>query len=322
MSHVPAADHDPGAAAAPGDDDLDCVALSTALPERVLDQLSGVMWLLSPNGVLIEDALCLHGGDLQPGVVRATLYVAPQEADRAAATLKAQAELLGVQVDVNASGVQRQDWNRVWKQFYQPLTVGDRVRVEPAWQQSADQPGQIRIAIEPGMAFGTGTHETTQLCMGAVVRWIDAQRAAAADLTQLRMLDAGTGSAILAILAVKMGLGSAVGTEIDAAALRTAQVNLALNGVEAAITLLHSGDPASAGPERFPLVTANILASVLVPLRDAVVDRVAIGGTLVLSGILGRDGQEVADHYAERGLVLQRRDDQGAWVALTLHRPA
>jgi ribosomal protein L11 methyltransferase len=308
-------------APAPSEDDLDCVALTAALPERVLDQLSGVLWLLSPSGVLLEDALCLHGGDLAPGVVRATLYVAPQEAGQAAQTLKAQAELLGVQVDVTATGVERQDWNRVWKKFYQPLTVGDRVRVEPAWQQGPEQPGLIRIAIDPGMAFGTGTHETTQLCMGAVVRWMDAQKAANRDTQAQRMLDAGTGSAILAILAVKMGLGGAVGTEIDAAALRTAQVNLALNGVESAITLLHTGDPKSAGPEQFPLVTANILASVLVPLRDAIVDRLAPGGTLVLSGILGRDGQEVADHYTELGLTLLRRDDQAAWVALTLERP-
>lgn len=304
------------------DDDLDCVALTAVLPERVLDPLSAVMWLLSPNGVLLEDALCLQGGDLAPGLVRATLYVAPAEAASAAQTLKAEAEHLGVQLDVSAVGVERQDWNRVWKQFYQPLTVGDRVRVEPAWQQGPDQPGLIRIAIDPGMAFGTGTHETTQLCMAAVVRWIDAQRAAGADLAGLRMFDAGTGSAILAILAIKMGLGGAVGSEIDAAALRTAQVNLALNGVEAAVVLLHSGDPRSAGPAQFPLVTANILASVLVPLRDAIVDRVAPGGTLVLSGILGRDGDEVAAHYAERGLQLLRRDDQGAWVALTLLRPA
>lgn len=300
------------------DDDLDCVALTVALPEDVLRQLEGVLWLLSPSGVLLEDALCLQGGDLLPGTVRATVYVAPQEAPLAAQTLRQQAEDLGVQVDVIATGVERQDWNRVWKQFYQPLTVGDRVRVEPAWQQGPEIPGMVRIAIDPGMAFGTGTHETTQLCMGAVVRWMDEQIAAGLDVASMRMLDAGTGSAILAILAVKMGLGSAVGTEIDAAALRTAQVNLALNGTETRVRLLHTGDPSSVGPEQFPLVTANILASVLIPLRDAIAGRVAPGGTLVLSGILGRDGAEVAGHYAELGLALLRRDDQGSWVALTL----
>lgn len=303
------------------EDDLDCIALTVALPENVLQQLEGVLWLLSPSGVLLEDALCLQGGDLSPGVVRATVYVAPQEAPLAVLTLKQQAEDLGVQVDVVATGVERQDWNRVWKKFYQPLTVGDRVRVEPAWQQSPDQPGMVRIAIDPGMAFGTGTHETTQLCMGAVVRWMDEQLAAGSPVGTLRMLDAGTGSAILAILAVKMGLGGAVGTEIDAAALRTAQVNLALNGAEAQVILHHTGDPGSVGPQQFPLVTANILASVLIPLRNAIVGRLAPGGTLVLSGILGRDGEEVAGHYAELGLTLQRRDDQGSWVALTLRAP-
>ena len=303
------------------EDDLDCVALTVALPETVLQQIEGVLWLLSPSGVLLEDALCLQGGDLSPGTVRATVYVAPREAPLAAETLRQQAENLGVQVDVIATGVERQDWNRVWKQFYQPLTVGDRVRVEPAWQQGPEIAGMVRIAIDPGMAFGTGTHETTQLCMGAVVRWVDEQRATGQDLAGLRMLDAGTGSAILAILAVKMGLGGAVGTEIDAAALRTAQVNLALNGTTSQVQLLHTGNPSSVGEERFPLVTANILASVLIPLRDAIAGRVARGGTLVLSGILGRDGAEVADHYAELGLTLQRRDDQGSWVALTLRAP-
>ena len=303
------------------DDDLDCIALTVALPENVLQQLEGVLWLLSPSGVLLEDALCLQGGDLSPGVVRATVYVAPQEAPLAVQTLKQQAENLGVQVDVVATGVERQDWNKVWKKFYQPLTVGDRVRVEPAWQQGPEQPGMVRIAIDPGMAFGTGTHETTQLCMGAVVRWMDEQLAAGRPVGSLRMLDAGTGSAILAILAVKMGLGGAVGTEIDAAALRTAQVNLTLNGTETQVTLHHTGDPQSVGPEQFPLVTANILASVLIPLRNAIAGRVAPGGTLVLSGILGRDGEEVAGHYAELGLTLERRDDQGSWVALTLRAP-
>ncbi len=312
------------AAPAPGpisEDELDCVALTIALPEDVLHQLEGVLWLLSPNGVLLEDALCLQGGDLAPGIVRATVYVAPQQAPLAVQTLKQQAENLGVQVDVVATGVERQDWNKVWKKFYQPLTVGDRVRVEPAWQQGPDVAGMVRIAIDPGMAFGTGTHETTQLCMGAVVRWMDDQQAVGQDVGALRMLDAGTGSAILAILAIKMGLGGAVGTEIDAAALRTAQVNLALNATEAQVRLHHTGDPASVGPEQFPLITANILASVLIPLRDAIVDRLAPGGTLVLSGILGRDGEEVAGHYAERGLTLERRDDQGSWVALTLRAP-
>jgi ribosomal protein L11 methyltransferase len=298
-----------------------CVELRATLPAGVLPQLEGMLWLLSPNGILVEDALCLHGEDVAEGLVRVALYVAPQEAAAATAGLQREAAALGVAIEVLAQEVAEQDWNRVWKQHYQPLMVGDRVRVEPAWLQSPEQAGQLRIVIDPGMAFGTGTHETTQLCMLALVRWADRMRAGGVSLQDWTMLDAGTGSAILAILAVRLGVGWAVGTEIDAAALATAHTNLGLNDCATRITLMHTGDPAKAGPATYPLVVANILASVLVPLRDAIVARVASGGTLLLSGILAREAAEVARHYAEAGLHVLHTDTAGAWAALTLHRP-
>lgn len=137
-----------------------CVELRATLPAAVLPQLEGMLWLLSPNGILVEDALCLQGEDVAEGLVRVAVYVAPQEAAAATVTLQREAAALGVALDVLAQEVADEDWNRVWKQHYQPLMVGDRVRVEPAWMQSPTQPGQLRIVIDPGMAFGSGTHET------------------------------------------------------------------------------------------------------------------------------------------------------------------
>lgn len=300
---------------------IDCVELRATLPQTALADLEGLLWLLSPNGIQVEDALCLSGGDLADAQVRVHLYVAPAHAAGAIATLRRQAERLGIALDVAATAVAAQDWNRVWKQHYKPIQLGPRLRIEPAWEQGQDQPGLVRIAIDPGMAFGTGTHETTQLCAEAIVAWADARQAAHADLAGLTVLDLGTGSAILAILAVKLGVGGAIGTEVDAAALGSARTNLALNGVQDRVTLLHSGDPGAAGSHQYPLVIANILASVLVPLRDAIVDRVAPGGLLVLSGILAREAQEVADHYAEVGLTVAQIATSGAWAGITLSRP-
>ncbi len=302
--------------------DVACVQLRATLPERILEALQPLLWMLSPNGIEVADALCIGGADVAQGAVRVTLYVAPHEAVDAAASLRKHAEALGVAVDVTAEDVRDQDWNRVWKQFYRPLQVGDRVRVEPAWMQGPDAPGLLRIAIDPGMAFGTGTHETTQLCMRQLVAWADRTRAQGGQLAELSMLDLGTGSAILAILGVRLGLQGAVGTEIDAAAVHSAQANLALNGVTDRVRLLHTGDPRQAGPAQYPVVVANILATVLVPLRDAIVDRVAPGGTLVLSGILSREADAVADHYAQRSLAVLDIAHDGAWSAIALHAPA
>ena len=277
--------------------------------------------MLSPNGIEVADPMCLHCVDVGQGGVRVTWYVAPTEAAQAAATVQAAAAQLGVSTDVSAQDVQGQDWNRVWKQFYAPLVVGDRVRVEPAWMQGPEIEGMIRIAIDPGMAFGTGTHETTQLCMQQVVAWVDAAQAQGVVLANQAILDLGTGSAILAILAVKMGFGRAIGTEIDAAALGSARTNLALNAVQDCVDLRHGGDPALAGPQRYPLVVANILATVLVPLRDAIVARVQPAGTVVLSGILTRQAQSVAAHYAQRGLQVVRIASAGDWAAVVLRQP-
>lgn len=298
---------------------VDCIALTVVVPQAIGTALQSLFWLLSPNGIVADDAMCLGGADLDDLLVRVTLYVATDHARGAADEIVRRAALLGAAVDVAAAPVVAQDWNRVWKQFYVPLTVaGGRVRIEPAWMQSADTPGVVRIAIDPGMAFGTGTHETTQLCMAEVVRWADAQAEQGTSLADQALLDIGAGSAILATLAIKLGFGHAVGTEIDAAALQTAALNVALNGVAARIVLHHTGDPAVAGPAQYPLVVANILATVLVPLRPAIVARVAAGGALVLSGVLVPQAQEVADHYTAAGMRLQRIETAGAWAAVVL----
>jgi len=297
------------------------VQLRATLPERVVQALQPILWMLSPNGIEVADAMCLGGEDVAEDHVRVSLYVAPHEAPAAADSLRRHAEAAGVAIDVYAEDVADQDWNRVWKQFYRPVQVGDRVRVEPAWMQGPDAPGLLRIAIDPGMAFGTGTHETTQLCMRLLVSWADRAKARDEALCAATLLDLGTGSAILAILGVRLGLDRAVGTEIDAAAVHSAQTNLALNDVADRVLILHTGDPRRAGPARYPIVVANILATVLVPLRDAIVDRLEPGGTLILSGLLTGEAQTVADHYAGRGLCLVESVHDGAWCALTLQSP-
>ena len=301
-------------------DDIESVELSATVPVALLAELTPVLWLLSPNGIETTDRMCLGGDALGDGLVRFTAYVAPGEAVHAQHILQSEAAKHGLALQVAATALHRQDWNRVWKQFYHPFVVAGCLRVEPAWEQSADVAGEVRIVIDPGMAFGTGTHETTQLCMAEVLRWCRAPGQTPQKLAALTLLDLGTGSAILATLAVKLGFGHAIGTDIDAAALTTARLNLALNGVADRVQLVLSGDPAGTAPARFPLVLANILATVLLPLRDSIFARVEPLGTLVLSGILAREADQVAHHYAALGLALLRIETNGAWAAVVLQR--
>lgn len=299
------------------DDTVDCIELKTTVPTAKMTGLEPAFWLLSPSGILTEDAGTMGNAGLGIGQCRVSLYVAPSEADAALATLRTVLQDHGVPAEVSAREILREDWNRVWKQHYHPFTVGRRVRIEPSWEQSPDQPGIVRIAIDPGMAFGTGTHETTRLALTAVEAWADAAVAKGHDLAKVHVLDAGTGSAILAILAVKLGAGHALGTEVDDVALPSARGNLALNGVEDRVEVRLLPDPALLAPQRFELVIANIISAVLIPLRDALVARMTPAGTLILSGILWREVEEVRDHYLQTGLTLLDASKDGEWASLT-----
>ena len=199
----------------------------------------------------------------------------------------------------------RQDWNRVWKQHYRPLALGRRLRVEPAWLQEPEAAGVLRIVIDPGMAFGTGTHPTTRMCL----RWIAGQ-----DLRQRRVLDYGCGSGILAIGAAKFGAQTIDAVDIDPDAVRATLDNAQANGVQ-----LHSGLPDQAQGQ-YDVVLANILATPLKVLAPLLCARVAPGGHLVLAGILSRQADELRQAYAAHA-ELQVIDEEDGWVCMGAHMP-
>ena len=301
---------------------IESVELRAVVPSSLLGVLEPILWLLSPNGVLTEDAACLDSRDLHPDDCRVSIYVPVAEADGAAATMRAQLDRLGVTAPLQRRDVTAQDWNAEWKKHFKAFQIGKSIRIEPSWAREPEEPGILRIAIDPGLAFGTGTHETTRLAVQAVHAWAKAQLSAGRDLSPCTCLDVGTGSAILAILAVKLGVGFAIGTEIDEDAVDSAQANLVLNDVADRISLRLLEDPAELGPARFDLVIANIISSVLLPMRPGLVDRMAPGGDLVLSGILAREVGTVRDAYLGSGLLLVGHGLDGEWASLTFRRTA
>ena len=214
--------------------------------------------------------------------------------------------------------IQQTNWAEAWKQHYQPIAVGERLMIVPAW---LDQPagGRIPIRIDPGMAFGTGTHPTTQLCLQAL------EMAAPPAGDNWEVIDLGCGTAILAIAALKLGARHALAVDIDPEAIRAAGENAQTNRVTANLELgVGSLDEIRSGAytiRNARIVLANILAPVLIRLLgEGLGDILADGGVLILSGILQEQADDVQAAAEAHDLRLVTRQQIGDWVALSVAR--
>lgn len=165
------------------------------------------------------------------------------------ALIAARMEAAGIPYTVETEGVEQEDWQNGWRKYYHPMEIGSRLAVVPSWQQYDTD--RVKLILDPGLAFGTGGHETTSLCLEALDEQVRGGE---------RVLDIGTGSGILAIAALKLGAASAEGVDIDPVAVRTAGENAALNGVQDKLTVL-VGDLSDKASGTYDIITANIVAN-------------------------------------------------------------
>ena len=204
--------------------------------------------------------------------------------------------------------VEDKDWVRATQSQFPPTRISERLWIVPTWHDPPDRDA-IAVRLDPGVAFGTGTHPTTRLCL----RWLEANLNAGATV-----LDYGCGSGILAIAAGKLGAGAITGVDIDAQALQAARANSDANGVDADYT-----QPDSIRPGTWDIVLANILSNPLKLLAPALLSRVARGSALVLSGVLERQAAEVIEAYrtADPDVALSVWAADEGWVCLAGRRP-
>ncbi len=307
----------------------DWLEVSLTVSGELAEAVADVLARFAPNGVTTEQGVRFvndedEGTPTGPIVVRAYLEM-DERIEETRQKLEESLYYLGMIQPLPPPVYQQvadQNWMEAWKERYQPIPVGRRLMIVPAWLDSPE-PERIAIKIDPGMAFGTGTHPTTQLCLELIERWFN--QSEIVNLKSKIVIDVGCGSGILSIAALKLGMQAALGVDIDIESVRNARENADHNGIGAEF-IIGQGSVAEVLAGQFPLrqaplVVANILAPVIIRLLDAgLADLAEPGGALILSGILQGQEQKVIEAAQARGLVLHARKQMGDWVALSLVR--
>ncbi len=207
---------------------------------------------------------------------------------------------------VSRQGVQEQDWSECWKQYYKPFRAGKRLVIKPSWEGWDAQPGDLIIELDPGMAFGTGTHETTAMCVEMIEKHYRGGS----------VLDVGTGSGILAIAAARLGAKDGLGVDIDPMAVRVARENVEKNGLSGVIDIREGDLVAGLDDVTCDFAVANILADVIALLAAPLRRHLKPGAIFVCSGILKEREDDVKQALSENGYALFDRLQKGDWVAL------
>jgi len=287
---------------------------------ELAEAVADVLARFAPNGVTTEQGVRFindedEGTPVGPITVRAYLP-ADESLEETRRKLEEALYYLGMIQPLPQpvyTPIADRNWMDAWKERYRPIPVGERLIIVPAWLESPD-PARIPIRIDPGMAFGTGTHPTTQLCLELLEPIINPQST---------IIDVGCGSGILSIAALKLGAAQALGVDIDPASIQASRENAEANGTADRLQVgqgsVEDVLAGAFGLRQAPVVLANILAPVIIRLFDAGLrDLLRPGGTLVLSGILAEQAGSVLEVASAHGLELADRRQQGDWVALAL----
>ncbi|XOQ43338.1 MAG: Ribosomal protein L11 methyltransferase [Clostridium sp.] len=238
------------------------------------------------------------------------IYIAPEDSPaEAIAFLSERYAAAGIQHTIETATCAQEDWINNWKKYFHPIPVGKKLLIRPDWEKAENPEGRVVLDLEPGIAFGTGTHETTRLCMEFLEDFIS---------PGCSMLDVGCGSGILAIAALLLGAEHAVGVDIDPLAVKTAVQNARRNHVENRFTGI-CGSLTEQVEGTYQVVAANIVADVILELLHNIGDFMATDAVLILSGIIDEREQDVLEGLQNSFTVIGRKEEKG-WVALAVKK--
>jgi ribosomal protein L11 methyltransferase len=276
--------------------------------------------IVEPAFELVDEGLKARVDPTRPAIVRGYVPARDPSAAKAAADRVAEAlghlQAFGLRPigEVRTRTVHEADWAEAWKDHFPVLRIGRRLVIRPTWRRHRRAPSDVVLALDPGMAFGTGLHPTTRLCLAALETLADEGRVAGASA-----IDVGCGSGILAIACARLGAATVLGLDVDPIAIEATRANARRNRLARRIRAREGSLPSGEPPA--DLVLANLIAGVLVTLAPALCDALRPGGVLLASGIFVDRESEVRSAFDSVGLVVGSRLQEGDWVALVARRP-
>lgn len=303
---------------------MDWTEIKLLIPTKDTETAAAIANMAVPYGIYIEDYSDLEQGareiahidlidedllakDRTNSIIH--LYIDPADNPaEAIAFLRERLTAEGIAHTVSADEVREEDWANNWKKYFKPLTVGEKLFICPSWEQPGDlSSGRKMLKIDPGMAFGTGGHDTTRLVLSVLENAIT-------DGDTL--LDVGCGSGILSIAALLLGAKSAFGVDIDPLAVRTAIENGAENGMTPPAYTIVEGDLVDRVSGQYDVIVANIVADAIIMLSPAVRPFLKDGGTYVVSGIIDSREKDVLPALDAAGFAVTERYESSGWICL------
>ena len=257
---------------------------------------------------LIEESLLQK--DRTKGIIH--IYVNPHENPlEATSFLKERLDSEGIAHEIDIADCHTEDWQNNWKQYYHAMPIGKKLLIRPLWENDYDADGRKVLNIEPGLAFGTGSHPTTKLCLETLEDYID---------DNSTVLDIGCGSGILSIAALLLGAKSALGVDIDSLAVKTAVSNAEENGFREPVFTAVQGNLSDKVSGKFNVVVANIVADVIMQFNTQVGQFLTDDGVYITGGIIDSREDDVLASFAENGFKVISRAENNGWLVFVLKK--
>ena len=304
---------------------MDWTEISVEVGADRIDDAAAIANMTVPYGIYIEDYSELEQEVMEIAHVdlidedllkmdrskaKIHIYIDPEDnIGEAVQFLRERLTAADIAHTIDQSNVQEDDWLNNWRKFFKPMPVGEKLLINPSWYTDTDPKGRLMMNIDPGLAFGTGKHETTRLCMEALERYVKGGE---------RVLDVGCGSGILGIAAVMLGAESAFGVDIDEMAVRTANENAVVNHVDDKVVAI-AGDLVDKVTEKYDIVVANIVADAIIALSASVSGFMTDEAVYIISGIIDTRADDVKNAIKDSFEIIEENVHRG-WYCFVLKK--
>lgn len=294
--------------------------IAITVPTKDIDNAGNIANMVVPYGIYIEDYSALEKETLEiahidlieqsllekdrtKGIIH--VYVNPHENPlEAVSFIKERLESEGISFDITIADCKTEDWVNNWKQYFHPMPIGNKLLIRPTWEDKYDPDGRTVLHIEPGLAFGTGSHPTTKLCLETLENYIDENST---------VLDIGCGSGILSIASLLLGAKSAFGVDIDKLAVKTALENAKENGFEPPVFNAVNGNLSDKVSGKYNVIVANIVADIIMEFNKEVGDFLDKDGVYITGGIIDGRKDEVTYSFKQNGFEIMESFEEKGW---------